>query len=211
MRPIVILLALASPFAAAGSDDVIAEVTLPAGEVASIRSKDKVMDTPLAPGPRGIHLRAGQAASIEIIREARYPIEFDPAQVVDVAAAARGEGGVVPQTPTAFQTTNVGWTISLEARPGPQLITLIGKATYTAVELSQSVHGEGAGPIMREYTDKRGRKQTDLISPNVGLSAIERSTCTNFQIYAKPGKAYQIPVRRGEKVVKLEIVCDRGK
>ena len=211
MRSLVALLVLASVVAGFCADGIIAELTFPAGEVSSITVDKKPMETALDRGPHVIHLSPEKPATLEFIREARYPIEFDPPQVTDLALAAKGKGGIVPQTQRAFETTNTGWTITLEARPGPKMITLIGKASYTEVELVQSVHGEGAGPIMREFTDKRGKKQSEVISPNVGRSAVSKTTSSNFQVYATPGKVYKVPVRRGEKVVQLEVSCDLAK
>ncbi len=211
MRWFVALLSLASVVTGFCADGVVAEITLPEGEVASIKVEKKPMEYALDRGPHVVHLSPDKPTTLEFIREARYPIEFEAPQVVDLALAAKGKGGIVPQAPRAFETTNTGWTITLEARPGPKMITLIGKASYTAVELVQSVHGEGAGPIMREYTDKRGKKQSEVISPNVGLSAVSRTTCSNFQVYATPGKVYKVPVRRGEKVVQLEVSCEVAK
>jgi hypothetical protein len=211
MRNFAAMLFISSVAAGFGEEAIVAEVMLPAGEVASVKSPHHWTKAPLARGPLRTVIQPGQTAILEAIREARYPVEFDPAQVVDLSAAVKGKGGVVPQTPHAFETTNAGWSISLEARPGPKLITLVGKATYTAVDIAQAVHGEGAGPILREFTDKRGKKQTELLSPNVGQSAVAQTTSTNFQVYATPGKVYKVPVRRGDKTVELEVVCDRAK
>ena len=212
MRLFALLIAATSVTSALCDEGVVAEITLPSGEVASIKMNNKKpMEYALDPGPHAVHLSPGKPATLEFIREARYPTEFEAPKIVDLALAAKGKGGVVPQAPRAFETTNTGWTITLEARPGPQVITLIGKATYTAVELVQSVHGEGAGPILREYVDKRGKKQSDVISPNVGLSAVARATSSIFQVYATPGKVYKVPVRRGEKVVQFEVCCNHAK
>jgi hypothetical protein len=211
MRPFAAILLVAFGSIGLSDDRLVVEWTLPAGELAELKLEGKAANKPLDCNPKVVEVRPGQKATVELIREVRYPKEFDPAQVVDLAAAAKGEGGVLPQTPTAFETTNAGWTISFKGQPGAKLITIVGEASYTSVEVIQAVHGEGAGPILREYKDKRGKKQTELISPNVGKSGVSQTTTTNFQVYATPGKVYQIPVRRGGKVVQLEMVCGQRK
>lgn len=211
MRSLAVFLVLFSAAAGNCADIILTEFTLPAGEVATFRSDGKAQNFELQRGPHVVQLAPDKPATLEFIREIRYPVDFDPAQVVDVSLAAQGKGGIVPQTPRSFETTNAGWTITVEARPGPRIITLVGKAIYTTVDLIQAVHGEGAGPIMREFTDKRGKKHSELISPNVGKSAVAHTTCTNFQVYATPGKVYKVPVRKGEKVVQLEVCSDYAK
>ena len=200
-------LLFASLVATANSRTIVVEFMLPPGEVSEMKAEGKNLGRALEPGHHRIVVNDGQAATLEVIREVRYPVEFSPAQVTDIEAAAKGNGGIVPQGPARFETTNAGWAFSIVPQETGNTITLVGKAIYTAVELQQAVHGEGAGPIMREFTDKKGRKKQELLSPNVGKSAISQTTATNFQIYATPGKRYDIPVRRGDKTVKIAVVC----
>ena len=64
--------------------------------------------------------KSGQRAVIEIVREFRYPTEFDPPHVPNIG----GGGGVgadvitfipvTPTTPTAFETRNTGVTLEVE-------------------------------------------------------------------------------------------------
>src|SRR5215207_4211449 len=130
--PILVLLSLISLGMA--EEQIVTEWTLPPNEIAEIKMGGRQpVNKPLDPGPQVLIVRSGQKAKLELIREARYPSEFDPAQVVDLAAAARGDGGIVPQTPKCFETTCAGWEISFEALAGPKLITVVGKATYTSV------------------------------------------------------------------------------
>jgi len=61
--------------------------------------------------------KSGQRATIEIVREFRYPAEYDLPQV------SLSEGSVfqpvVPTTPTSFETKNVGITLEVEPTVGP--------------------------------------------------------------------------------------------
>lgn len=200
-------LILAALTATSSARTIVVEFLLPPREMAEMKANGQNLSRALEIGPHRVVLNDKQAATIEIIREMRYPVEFSPAQVNDIEAAVKGKGGIVPQAPTSFETTNAGWSFAIVPQETGSTITLVGKATYTAVELQQAVHGEGSGPIMREFTDKKGKKRQEVLSPNVGHSAISQTTATNFQIYATPGKRYEIPVRRGGKTVKVAVVC----
>jgi len=204
LLPSLVLLILATT---SDARTIVVEFTLPPGEAAEMKLDGKAMNRPLEQGPHQIHVHDQQAATLEIIREMRYPVEFSPAVVKDIEAAVKGKGGIEPQAALRFETTNVGWAFSIVPLDTGNTITLTGKATYTSAELEQAVHGEGAGPIVREFTDKNGKKKEELLSPNVGKSAVSQSTATNFQLYATPGKKYEIPVRRGAKVVKVSVRC----
>lgn len=61
--------------------------------------------------------KSGQRATIEIIREFRYPTEFQPPQVPQ--STNGGSAVVTPTTPTAFETRNTGVTLEVEPVVGP--------------------------------------------------------------------------------------------
>lgn len=77
-----------------------------------------------------ITAKSGQRASIEMIREFRFPSEFDPPQIPQTFGNT-GSGGsvagggsistfpVTPTTPTAFETRNTGVTLEVEPVVGP--------------------------------------------------------------------------------------------
>jgi general secretion pathway protein D len=66
--------------------------------------------------------KAGQRAVIEIVREFRYPTEFDPPQIPQNVGggSTSAESGAVqvfpvtPTTPTSFETRNTGVTLEVE-------------------------------------------------------------------------------------------------
>jgi len=60
--------------------------------------------------------KSGQRAVIEIIREFRYPTEFQPPQV---PSGGNGVSAVTPTTPTGFETRNTGVTLEVEPVVGP--------------------------------------------------------------------------------------------
>jgi len=81
-----------------------------------------------------ITTKSGQRATIEIIREFRYPTEFEPPQIPTTFAPPTGSitgGGatspifpVTPTTPTAFETRNTGVTLEVDPTVGPDGYTI---------------------------------------------------------------------------------------
>ena len=92
-----------------------------------IRALNQKKGVDLLSAPR-VTTRSGQKAIIEIIREFRYPTEFDPPQIPQNFGGG-GNGGtgttqinsfpVTPTTPTSFETRNTGVTLEVEPVVGP--------------------------------------------------------------------------------------------
>ena len=89
--------------------------------------------------------KSGQRAVIEIVREFRYPTEFDPPHVPNINGGAGGAVvnfvPVTPTTPTAFETRNTGVTLEVEPVVGadgetidlnlaPQVVEFDGFVNY---------------------------------------------------------------------------------
>src|SRR5678815_1788136 len=97
-----------------------------------IRALNQKKGVDLLSAPR-VTTKSGQRAVIEIIREFRYPTEFDPPQIPQTF---NGTGGgsfpVTPTTPTAFETRNTGVTLEVEPVIGPDLYTIdLQPVSYT--------------------------------------------------------------------------------
>ena len=87
-----------------------------------MRALNQKKGVDLLSSPR-VTTKSGQRASIEIIREFRYPTEFTPPQIPQTVggggAGGIGGGGVTnvpitPTTPTSFETRNTGVTLEVE-------------------------------------------------------------------------------------------------
>jgi general secretion pathway protein D len=141
-----------------------------------IRALDQKKGVDLLSAPR-VTTKSGQRAVIEIIREFRYPTEFDPPQIPQNfgntgglvlqpgLATQAGTFPVTPTTPTSFETRNTG--VTLEVEP------LVGADGYT-IDLSlvpQVVEFEGfinyGSPISTTSTNALGQTVTNVITPNV--------------------------------------------
>ena len=101
-----------------------------------VRALNQKKGVDLLSSPR-VTTKSGQRALIEIVREFRYPTQFDPPQVPQtVGSTAAGSdtslvslsGGssvpVTPTTPTHFETRNTGVTLEVEPVVGPDGVTI---------------------------------------------------------------------------------------
>lgn len=94
-----------------------------------IRALDQKKGVDLLSAPK-VTTRSGQRAVIEIIREFRYPVEFDPPQIPQQFGGGSGFGDtinvfpVTPTTPTVFETRNTGVTLEVEPTVGPDGVTI---------------------------------------------------------------------------------------
>jgi general secretion pathway protein D len=98
---------------------------------AVLRGLDQKKGIDLLDAPR-VTTKSGQRAVIEIVREFRYPTEFDPPQIpqnfggggTGIGATTIAVFPVTPTTPTAFETRNTGVTLEVEPTVGSDNYTI---------------------------------------------------------------------------------------
>src|SRR5207253_3956813 len=104
-----------------------------------IRALNQKKGIDLLSAPR-VTTKSGQRAVIEIVREFRYPTQFQPPQIPQTVGTVRNDTSgltgnliplgststvpVTPTTPTAFETRNTGVTLEVEPVIGPDGITI---------------------------------------------------------------------------------------
>jgi general secretion pathway protein D len=98
-----------------------------------MRALDQKKGVDLLSAPR-VTTKSGQRAVIEIVREFRYPTQFQPPQIPQSTGNGGGGGSgndvifssqpVTPTTPTAFETRNTGVTLEVEPVVGPDGVTI---------------------------------------------------------------------------------------
>ena len=104
-----------------------------------VRALNQKKGVDLLSAPR-VTTKSGQRAVIEIVREFRYPTQFQPPQIPQTVGAVRTESSgvvgdliplgststvpVTPTTPTAFETRNTGVTLEVEPVVGPDGVTI---------------------------------------------------------------------------------------
>ena len=98
-----------------------------------VRALNQKKGVDLLSAPR-VTTKSGQRAVIEIVREFRYPTQFDPPKIPDAVGSTGGSGvlgqtgttsvPVTPTTPTGFETRNTGVTLEVEPVVGPDGVTI---------------------------------------------------------------------------------------
>ena len=102
-----------------------------------VRALNQKKGVDLLSAPR-VTTKSGQRAVIEIVREFRYPTQFEPPQVpqtVGSVTTRSDTGGIIPlggassvpvtpTTPTHFETRNTGVTLEVEPVVGPDGVTI---------------------------------------------------------------------------------------
>jgi general secretion pathway protein D len=104
-----------------------------------IRALNQKKGVDLLSAPR-VTTKSGQRAVIEVVREFRYPTQFQPPQIpqtfrsdessqaplvgTTLFPVASASFPVTPTTPTAFETRNTGVTLEVEPVVGPDGVTI---------------------------------------------------------------------------------------
>ena len=102
-----------------------------------IRALNQKKGVDLLSAPR-VTTKSGQRAVIEIVREFRYPTQFEPPHVPETVGSVTTRsdtGGIIPlggassvpvtpTTPTHFETRNTGVTLEVEPVVGPDGVTI---------------------------------------------------------------------------------------
>jgi len=146
-----------------------------------IRALNQRKGVDLLSAPR-VTTKSGQRAVIEIIREFKYPTEFEPPQIPQSvggnASVSTGVGGgllgggssnnsfpVTPTTPTAFEVRNTGVTLEVEPVVGPDGYTIDLNLVPQVVEFEGFINY--GSPIQTTTTNPlTGISTTSIITPN---------------------------------------------
>src|SRR4030095_9095919 len=144
-----------------------------------IRALDQKKGVDLLSAPR-VTTKSGQRAVIEIIREFRYPTEFDPPQIpqnfgtngnnngggTGVTINLPGSFPVTPTTPTSFETRNTGVTLEVEPVVGPDGYTIDLSLVPQVVEFEGFINY--GSPITAAGVNLlTGAPTQNIITPNV--------------------------------------------
>ena len=144
-----------------------------------VRALNQQKGVDLLSAPR-VTTKSGNRAVIEIIREFRYPTEFDPPQIPqNFGNSGNGGGGgtgvtinlgssfpVTPTTPTTFETRNTGVTLEVEPVVGPDGYTIDLNLVPQVVEFEGFINY--GSPITSSSVNLvTGAPTTQVITPNV--------------------------------------------
>jgi len=163
-----------------------------------MRGLDQKKGVDLLSAPR-VTTKPGQQAVIEIIREFRYPTEFEQPQIPQTFGNTGGNGGgglagllggggsgsfpVTPTTPTAFEIKNTGVTLQVEPQIGPDGYSIDMNLAPQVVEFEGFINY--GSPIQSTSTNALGQQVVNVITPNVINQPIfaTRKVTTNVTVF----------------------------
>jgi general secretion pathway protein D len=144
-----------------------------------VRALNQKKGVDLLSAPR-VTTKSGQRAVIEIVREFRYPTQFQPPQipqtfrggdtnngsgVVSTGQVSSSAFPVTPTTPTSFETRNTGVTLEVEPVVGPDGVTIDLNLVPQVVEFEGFINY--GSPIQTSSTNFLGQTSTTILTPNV--------------------------------------------
>lgn len=145
-----------------------------------IRALNQKKGIDLLSAPR-VTTKSGQRAVIEIVREFRYPTQFQPPQIPQTFRSDPSDPDpaipdptrfvtassfpVTPTTPTAFETRNTGVTLEVEPVVGPDGITIDLNLVPQVVEFEGFINY--GSPIQTTSTNGLGMTRVNVLTPNV--------------------------------------------
>jgi general secretion pathway protein D len=169
-----------------------------------MRALDQKKGVDLLSAPR-VTTRSGNRAVIEIIREFRYPIEFEQPQIPQTFGNTGQGGGIIlggaggavnplafsndgsfpvtPTTPTTFETRNTGVTLEVEPVIGPDGASIDMQLAPQVVEFEGFINY--GSPIQTTSTNALGQQLVNVITPNIINQPIfsTRKVSTNVTVF----------------------------
>ena len=169
-----------------------------------IRALNQKKGVDLLSAPR-VTTKSGQRAVIEIVREFRYPTQFDPPKIPNTVGSTGttgvlGQTGtssvpVTPTTPTGFETRNTGVTLEVEPVVGPDGVTIDLNLVPQVVEFEGFIN----------YGSPIFAPPTSFLDPILGLISTQSSVITpnviNQPIFNSRKVTTSVSVWDGQTVV----------
>ena len=185
-----------------------------------IRALNQKKGVDLLSAPR-VTTKSGQRAVIEIVREFRYPTQFDPPKIPDsvgsnfggngstfdplgnlISGGSTGSFPVTPTTPTGFETRNTGVTLEVEPVVGPDGVTIDLNLVPQVVEFEGFINY--GSPIQTTSTTALGIPVTSVITPNVINQPIFNSRKVTTSVSVWDGQTVVLGGLMREDVQKTE-------
>ncbi|HEY1769221.1 MAG TPA: Amuc_1098 family type IV pilus outer membrane protein [Chthoniobacterales bacterium] len=179
-----------------------------------VRALNQKKGVDLLSAPR-VTTKSGQRAVIEIVREFRYPTQFDPPKIPDRTDTTNiplgiggGSGGgtgafpVTPTTPTGFETRNTGVTLEVEPVVGPDGVTIDLNLVPQVVEFEGFINY--GSPIQSVTTNALGIASSFTLTPNVINQPIFNSRKVTTSVSVWDGQTVVLGGLMREDVQKTE-------
>ncbi len=177
-----------------------------------VRALNQKKGVDLLSAPR-VTTKSGQRAVIEIVREFRYPTQFDPPKIPDrtdassisttgITGASTGAFPVTPTTPTGFETRNTGVTLEVEPVVGPDGVTIDLNLVPQVVEFEGFINY--GSPIQSVSVNSLGISSSFVLTPNVINQPIFNSRKVTTSVSVWDGQTVVLGGLMREDVQKTE-------
>jgi general secretion pathway protein D len=182
-----------------------------------IRALNQKKGVDLLSAPR-VTTKSGQRAMIEIVREFRYPTQFQPPTIPQTFRSDTVDNTTVvpdptrfvtasafpvtPTTPTAFETRNTGVILEVEPVVGPDGITIDLNLVPQVVEFEGFINY--GSPIQTTSTNALGMTRVNVLTPNVINQPIFSSRKVNTSVSVWDGQTVVLGGLMREDVQKTE-------
>jgi general secretion pathway protein D len=146
--------------------------------------------------------QSGKQATIEIIREFRYPTEFDPPQL----SAANGAQytPVVPNSPTGWETKNTGITLEVEPTVSADAYTIDLRLAPRIVEFDGFINYGSPINASVQISDLPESAQTFTATQNVINQPVFSTREVETQVSVYDGQTVVMGVLMREDVQKVQ-------
>jgi general secretion pathway protein D len=160
-------------------------------------SQKKGIDLVSAPK---VTTKSGSTAKIEIVREFRYPSQFDPPQLS--ATTGSTFAPVVPNSPSAWDTKNTGITLEVEPTVGPDSYTIELRLAPRVIEFDGFInYGSPIYATVQQGLDSPliGAIGPDILLPSETFEATPNTI--NQPVFSVREVETQVSVYDGQTVV----------
>ena len=190
-----------------------------------VRALNQKKGIDLLSAPR-VTTKSGQRAVIEIVREFRYPTQFDPPKIpnsvgsipvggggsgvtLDFTSTSAGSVPVTPTTPTAFETRNTGVTLEVEPVVGPDGVTIDLNLVPQVVEFEGFINYGSpifapSTSVINQMTGGLINSPASVITPNVINQPIFNSRKVTTSVSVWDGQTVVLGGLMREDVQKTE-------
>lgn len=157
-------------------------------------SQKKGIDLVSAPK---VTTKSGSTAKIEIVREFRYPSQFDPPQLS--ATTGSTFAPVVPNTPSAWETKNTGITLEVEPTVGPDSYTIELRLAPRVIEFDGFINY--GSPIYATVAQTFGSSIANFVFLGPSATFEATSNTINQPVFSAREVETQVSVYDGQTVI----------
>ncbi len=164
-----------------------------------LRALDQQKGIDLLSAPK-VTTKSGQRATIQLVREFRYPVQFDPPQIPQTASA--NNAVFTPTTPSQFETRNIGIELEVEPTVGPDGFTIDLNLSPRVTEFDGFInYGSPIGTVAQSVIGSTLTETafTTFLGPSVPLVLSEN--VINQPIFSVRQVTTQVTVYDGQTVV----------